>query len=151
MSMTVYRYSRITVFYAAFLLAATWNGIISAKAHGFEMHSAFVMLPWLTGPLLLWDCLQSLRKRPLYFKEKSSVQLLVALLLLLGTIGTFALMNSAALAAHWPLKAIASKAQVYLSGQHLWKLYGQGLMVAGMIGVVLMLILGKRPPSRSKQ
>lgn len=157
MQNTVYRASRLPIFYAAFLLACAVQ-VWHAPAAGPVVAGLFSvwqskLLGYLMVALLAFDCVQEVRKRPMCFVNQSAAPLAAASLLLAGVFGVLALANAHALDAHLPihstrLTVLTSSALYHATGNSFWATTGLLCKTAGALGVVLVLSFGRRPPGR---
>lgn len=147
----VYRPSRLTLFYAAYLLACLVQAWHPPACH----HILPVALDVFRGPLptalaavlLGWNVVQELRGRRLYFSCPGWTLGVAAALLMAGVAGVLFVANCHALDAHRPLHGSAAAALGYLAGSRSWHALGLLLKDVGIIGVALALLLGRRPPS----
>lgn len=169
MQNTVYRASRLSIIYAAFLLACAvqvWHAPAVQYAAGccaIKAGSSSVIAPALSGLFAvlqspLWgyfvlallgvDGLQELRKRPLCFPIKLAVQKAAAILLSVGVVGVLILGSAYTLDTKFALHSTALSSLYTLVGSRSWGTIGLLMKSAGLLGVVLVLSFGRRPPGR---
>jgi hypothetical protein len=147
----VYRPSRLTLFYAAYLLAC----LVQAW-HPPGCRHVLPTFDWVRGALpvsgaaalLVWDVVQELRGRRLCFSCRSWALGAMAALLIVGLAGVLFAANCGALDAHRPLHGVVATELLHLTGSRSWHALGLLLKDVGLVGVALVLLLGRRPPSR---
>jgi hypothetical protein len=160
MQNTVYRASRIPIIYAVFLLACAiqvWHTpAVHNQAMGVAVSELFNALQsslwgYFVIALLGFDGLQELRRRPMCFPVKSVVQAGAAVMLGIGVLGVLLLAYASTLDAHMPLKGAAltglTPSPLYrVTGSNSWAAVGVLCKAVGVLGVVLVMGFGRRPP-----
>jgi len=173
MQNTVYRASRLPIFYAIFMLAGViqvWSPPGTARASVYCIFSAHMSSISLVFPkilavlqsksfayallgLLAWDTAQALRKRPLCFSISPVVQAGLALLLSLGLVGmvilAYAKTLDAAVPLHLEMSGWRDKLQLCrVLGHDSWWAVGLLFKLLGCVGALLVLCFGRRAPGR---